>query len=230
MKFTTFQDIFSEPRINRYLMATNGHKRRAKTLYKYNLKLSQEMFMVISCLEIALRNAIDKHYTEEYGHNWLKNFISPNGKFDDEKIRKTKEIIEKAEKDLGRKYTHHRHIARLEFGVWTYLFDKNQYRAGGLTLIKIFPKKSIGKEYNQSYIHSKLSEINKFRNRIAHHEPICFADNTNLIDTQSIRRIYTQIMIFFRWLGIDGKSLWNTLDIGKVNKICREIEKLRYTP
>ena len=62
-------------------------------------------------------------------------------------------------------------------------------------------------------------------NRMAHHESICFADNINLIDTQNTRRIYTQIIIFFRWLGVDVKSLWNILDIG--NKICRAIENLK---
>lgn len=29
------------------------------TLYRLNLRLSQEMFTIVSCLEVALRNAID---------------------------------------------------------------------------------------------------------------------------------------------------------------------------
>ena len=40
-------------------MACGGDTRRAMTLYRYNLKLSQEMFTLISCFEVALRNRID---------------------------------------------------------------------------------------------------------------------------------------------------------------------------
>ena len=40
-------------------------------LYRKNLQLSQEMFTTVSCLEIALRNAIDWHYTTVPGPDWL---------------------------------------------------------------------------------------------------------------------------------------------------------------
>lgn len=39
-------------------MAVEGDKRKVQTLYRKNLKLSQEMFTIISCFEIALRNKL----------------------------------------------------------------------------------------------------------------------------------------------------------------------------
>lgn len=59
MKYREFEDAFSFERTGRYIAACNGDKRRAITLYRYNLKLSQEMFTLISCFEVTLRNRID---------------------------------------------------------------------------------------------------------------------------------------------------------------------------
>ena len=42
MKFTEIEDIFSANRMRKYVNACGGDTRRAMTLYRYNLKLSQE--------------------------------------------------------------------------------------------------------------------------------------------------------------------------------------------
>jgi len=61
--FEDFKNIISEQRMNRYLLSVNRDTRKAQTLYRKNLKLSQEIFTIISCFEVALRNRIDVHYT-----------------------------------------------------------------------------------------------------------------------------------------------------------------------
>ena len=43
--------------MTRYVQACGGNTRKAMTLYRYNLQLSQELFTIISCFEIALRIA-----------------------------------------------------------------------------------------------------------------------------------------------------------------------------
>lgn len=63
MNFEDFKNIISEQRMNRYLLSVNRDTRKAQTLYRKNLKLSQEIFTIISCFEVALRNRIDVHYT-----------------------------------------------------------------------------------------------------------------------------------------------------------------------
>lgn len=63
MKYSAFEDVMSGTRIARYLVASANDSRKAMTLYRKNLSLCQELFTVISCFEIALRNKIDRHYT-----------------------------------------------------------------------------------------------------------------------------------------------------------------------
>ena len=59
MEYLEFERILSAKRIQRYKDAANGDTRKAMALYRYNLRLSQEMFTIVSCFEVALRNAID---------------------------------------------------------------------------------------------------------------------------------------------------------------------------
>lgn len=72
MKYGKFERIMSQKRMNRYLAACGGDSRKAMTLYRYNLQLSQETFTIISCFEVALRNAIDEKLTPSMGAEWLK--------------------------------------------------------------------------------------------------------------------------------------------------------------
>ena len=82
MRFQEFEKVMSRHRMNRYLMACAGQSRKAMTLYRLNLRLSQEMFTIISCFEVALRNAIDTHYLQNLGTDWLRTAARPGGIFD----------------------------------------------------------------------------------------------------------------------------------------------------
>ena len=68
MKYSEFEDIISQQRMRKYLLACNNESKRAMTLYRYNLKLSQEMFALISCFEVTLRNRIDKEMKAHFGN------------------------------------------------------------------------------------------------------------------------------------------------------------------
>lgn len=73
MKFTDFQNILSPERLNRYVAACGNDTRKAMSLYRLNLHLSQEVFTLLSCFEVALRNAIDRELTTRFGENWLRD-------------------------------------------------------------------------------------------------------------------------------------------------------------
>ena len=141
MVFDDFKDIISEQRMNRYLFSVNNNTRNAQTLYRKNLKLSQEMFTIISCFEVALRNKINKHYTSLYGIEWLSDFIYEGGRFDTPSTERTQNIIRFAKNKLGADYTHFKLMAELDFGLWRYLFARPQFVAGGQNLLQIFPSK-----------------------------------------------------------------------------------------
>ena len=60
MKYLDFEDVNSHDRLRKYVQVCSNDTKRAMTLYRYNLKLSQELFVLIGCFEVSLRNKIDK--------------------------------------------------------------------------------------------------------------------------------------------------------------------------
>ena len=140
----------SVKRIQRYKDAANGDTRKAMALYRYNLRLSQEMFTIVSCFEVALRNAIDSLLVPSLGEDWLKDSVQDNGIFSNGRMNETRKIIEKAYNRLNRQgnYSHSKLIAEMEFGVWKYMYSSLQYRATGQCLLRAFLQKNIWSAYS----------------------------------------------------------------------------------
>ena len=130
MNYSEFESIMSLKRMRRYLNACGGDTRKAMTLYRYNLRVSQEMFAIISCYEVALRNAIDKLLTNLFGEDWLRNTILKGGVFDNPKLKGTARIIRKVYGELIEKgkYSPSKMLSSMEFGVWKYKFSMNWMR------------------------------------------------------------------------------------------------------
>lgn len=217
MVFAEFEKIISTERLRKYVIACKNDTRHAMTLYRYNLRLSQEMFVVIGIFEVALRNRIDSVLKTVYGNDWLRDFVIPGGVFDsDSRVDATKKIIMKAYNGLkmSNTYTHSKLLSEMEFGIWKYMFNNVQYRLSGRCLLQAFPQKpksSINNQYDNTYIFNGLDRINVIRNRIAHHEPVCF-NKYNCIDIQNVIECYSIIIQLFEWMNIDSKALLYGLD------------------
>lgn len=226
MKYVDFVNVMSSARMHRYYVACGNDSRKAMTLYRKNLQLSQEMFTVISCFEVALRNKINDQYVLQHGANWLRNSVSATGFFSTPRCVKTKNIIRKAQRNLT-VYTHPKLLSCFDFGFWRYLYAQPQYFAGGQTLLRVFPSKPTSTaliQYNQTYIFNQLKLVNDFRNRIAHHEPICFQPGTTNIDTTHTLQHYNLILQLFQWMNINESALLYGLD--HVQALCNEIDSL----
>ena len=229
MKFNDFQAIISAERLQRYLTACGGDTKKTMTLYRLNLNLSQEVFTLLSCFEVAIRNSIDAVLVANLGCDWLRDAVMPGGIFDIPDCRDSAKIIRKAYTRLQRNhsYTHSKLLAEMEFGVWKYMFANQQYRVTGRVLLSIFPNKPRSTaqcQYNNTYMFNELDGINILRNRIAHHEPICFALRQPSIGTSYILNAYQQLHTLFLWMGIDSHSLLYGLD--HVQQVCRKINQL----
>jgi len=227
MRYNSFENIMSAPRLNRYLLASNGDTKKAMVLYRKNLQLSQELFTVISCFEIALRNAIDTHYKVTIGNSWLRNSARQGGIFDNRNCRSARVAINDSISLLGSSYTHDKLLAEMRFGFWRYLFANHQYRVAGRNLLRIFPSKPRSTpviQYNQTYIFNRLAEINGLRNRIAHHEPVCFLPLQAVKDTTYARHRYGIIIQLFQWMNIDSADLLYGID--HITRRCGEIDSL----
>lgn len=230
MKYADFERILSRERMNRYLFACRNDSRKAMTLYRYNLQLSQEMFTVISCFEVALRNAIDNNLKPRLGTDWLRDSILIGGMFTNPLLSKTASVISHSYNKLlaQGQYSPSKLLSDMEFGMWKYMFSPLQYRLTGQTLLQIFPNKqrsSSALQINHAYIFNELDKVNTIRNRIAHHEPICFGLTGNQIDTTYTMNKFLQIQRLFAWMDIDSRALLYGID--HVQQVCSKINELK---
>ncbi|MCQ2132556.1 MAG: Abi family protein [Bacteroidaceae bacterium] len=232
MKYSDFEQILSHERLERYVAACGGNTKKAMTLYRLNRRLSQEVFTLISCFEVALRNSINVQLVHSLGNDWLRDCVLPGGRFQVvTEINKTCRIVNDTYQKLAHegKYSHSHLLSKMEFGIWKYMFSNPQYRATGRVLLNIFPNRprsSATVQYNNTYIFNELDKINMLRNRIAHHEPICFMINSDSISTYHVFQQYQRIQTLFSWMNIDARALLYGLD--HVQGVCDEINNIKF--
>lgn len=214
MKFKKFETLISSSRLLRYKISCANNTRRTTRLYRANIRMSQAFLATLSIFEVVLRNKIDIHYKMQFpasvsGQVWLLSSILPGGFLTPQSCQRTASKINKAYIKLGAAYTHDKLLAELSFGIWKFMFAGHQFQAGGSSLLAIFP--NLPPRHNQSHVYAKLNKINAIRNRVAHHEPICFA-NGNVISTQYARTHFQEIVDILTWMGINHMELFFGID------------------
>ena len=219
MDFKTSQKIFSAARMGKYANACSGDKRKTMLLYRYNLRLCQRFCGVLNLFEVMLRNAINEHYRAYYSNpDWIVN-QADTGKL----LEFNMDEIKQTEASYRRRgiYNNDKMVASLTMGFWTKLFSKKRYKRGGKSLLRIFPNKVKGK--SQSDVYKDLTHIREFRNRIAHHEPICF-DSYGKISTDFARKHYQLIRDYISYMGQhpDNVIQWTE----KPDQVLDKIDKL----
>ena len=219
MNYNEYEVAFSPARLSRYRAACGGDTRKAMTLYRYNVKLCQKYYAVLNIFEIILRNAIDRHFRAYYNDpNWIEHQLQTGGMlaYSPKKAEAQKHIHDLMKKG---KLTPDKVVAAQSFGFWTYLFNKIPFNAGGKKILEIFPNKQLG--LGQKAVYNELQDIKQFRNRIAHHEPICFdvLGNRNL---SYMQQNYNTILKYISFLGYSDKQLLYGYDVQTkelINKI-----------
>ena len=208
MKYSEYEIAFSPARLNKYLVACNGNKGKALTLYRHNVKLCQKFYGILNIFEVILRNAINRHYIEYFNDSdWIKNQCAEGGMLESApqngEIERTISLLERQNK-----YSNDRLVSSVTFGFWTYLFNRIPFRVGGMNLLQIFPNRTSG--LGQRLIYNELQEIKSFRNRIAHHEAICF-NNSGEINLRYAQEKLDLIKKYVIFLGYDPiKLYWGT--------------------
>lgn len=210
MNYNDYEVAFSIARLTKYKTACNGDNSRALILYRHNIKLCQKFYGVLNVFEIILRNAIDRHYRNHFHDNdWISTQLQDGGMLANyprkAEIQKTISTLVKQGK-----YTHDRLVSSVTFGFWTYLFTKVPFKRGGQTLLQIFPNKAVG--LGQKAIYKELIQIKDFRNKIAHHEAICFdaAGQKSMVSAQTH---YSLILKYVDFLGYSKDHIFFGLDV-----------------
>jgi len=227
MKYSDFEYALSRPRTRRYLDACGGNKRKAMTLYRLNIQLSHELFSMVSVLEIALRNAYDYEMRKNFGNNWLIDALQSSGRLRiNASTHRTYEIIQHALLSLdSTKRTQDNLIPNLEFGVWHYMFARPQNAAFGHKGINIFYILKASKPtLTIQDIFNFLTDVNNLRNRLAHHEPVCFLSNCSIKDTSYARDTYALLINLISGMGLNAQKMLYGID--HVIKLCNRIDSL----
>jgi hypothetical protein len=213
MIFTDYQKAFSIPRLDVYLHAVQGNPVRAIDAYKTNLRMSQALLGALSLFEVTLRNEIDAHYQKKFGSDWLVTQSALNGFLTtvgcETSLNSVKAAINAIINDTRRPFSHNEVVTKLNFGFWCYLFGAKEFPAGGNTLLQIFPRKITGQ--NQRDVFMKLKYINNMRNRIAHHEPICFNKNKLLLSSRYAINDFALIVELLLWMNYDTNLMFQDI-------------------
>jgi hypothetical protein len=226
MNYIDFEKALSPARLNRYLIACNGNKLKALELYQLNIKLSQDFYAILSLFEVALRNSIDEHYKTHFNDNeWLKNQCLNTGFLNSPAFAigryKSRKKVDTAIRDLGVRYTHDKVVASISFGFWINLFAPMQFRLAGQNLHHIFSARPTGTK--PRVLFNSLSLILDFRNRVAHHEPLCF-NHLHQKNTAYALKHYNIIVEKTNWLGFASQDFFDGLD--NVQSIITQIDLL----
>lgn len=155
----------SEPRFATYLAKAGGDETYAFALYLYNARLAKSFLFPLSVAEVTLRNAVDGVFLQMFGAEWHQNANFRENTLTAESLGALDKAIERARSTERGKV-----IAELTFDFWSNLF-RNEYAALWRTKSNIaFPGLAHGKGRHEIQI--LVREINRLRNRVAHHEPI----------------------------------------------------------
>lgn len=182
----------SEPRFTTYLAKASGSETFAFALYLYNARLAKSFLFPLSVAEVTMRNAVDGVLMQIFGTAWHQNADFLDSVLTPESLG----ALEKA-KQRARSNVRGKVIAELTFDFWSNLF-RNEYADLWRTKANIaFP----GLTYREGRheIQLLVREINRLRNRVAHHEPIL---DMNVPDLHSkiIKLVELRCQVTANWM------------------------------
>lgn len=157
--------------------AAPGFSANATVLEKYSWHalVSAAFFASLHICEVVIRNGVDEALSDIYGPDWPwsrtfeRSLPNPAGYH----FNATKELLRaRAQLQVG---ASGKVIAELKFAFWCHMFtSRYQVRIWNTNMHSVFP--NVPAAYSTSHarqaIYLELESLRRFRNRIAHHEPI----------------------------------------------------------
>jgi Abi-like protein len=174
----------TEARLDKYLIEMKGDLDAALNLYEYNIAVSEAFYTPLQNLEICLRNTIDGCMRNVYGPDWFHN---GNANLT---IDAQNEVLA-AYHDLGdnEDLPPGSIIAELKFSFWVGLLAQKYDATLWRKALYAGFNKTTGKK--RSDVHGRFNAIRRFRNRVAHHEPIFHKD---------LPQVYGEIIEAIGWM------------------------------
>lgn len=161
------EKTISIKRLDKYLAAMGGDLDKSLKLYEENTRLAEAFYTPLQCLEVCLRNTLNLRLSTTFGADWLTNdkpSLEDGAKL---AIVNTIADLQKNDHDSSPDDV----VAELNFGFWVGLmgpsYDATLWRQ---TLYKGFTATGGGQK--RTTVHRRFNALRRFRNRVAHHEPI----------------------------------------------------------
>jgi len=169
MNWTELEKHFSTARVGRYLSSCGNDETRAAQAYIGNMLLSEATMPMLSTLEIALKNSIDRRLTTLYNRSdwWEAWRGNEDFNWQLQQVASAKEKLRRHREPA----TPGKIIAELAFGFWSSLFNASFQMELWGTLRLVFPH-CPRVQRQRGTISSALSQVREFRNRVFHHEQI----------------------------------------------------------
>ncbi len=158
----------SDQRLTKYLEESDHDLDRSIDLYENNMRLSEAFYLPLQHLEVCLRNKLNECISDHYGCDWLVQQTQiPLNDF-------SRRMINQAKESATENPSHGDVVAELKFAFWVGLisrgYDQTLWRSCLHSCFQNMDNK------RRSIVHGRLNAIRRFRNRVAHHEPIFHLD------------------------------------------------------
>lgn len=188
----------SRPRLARYVQHCGTDQILLLDLYTWNSRLAAAAFTDTCHLEIALRNAYDRELTARYPR-WAVDptnqlftrtqGVAPARTKQSELNRGSLRALTDARRGLGANPAHGQVVAATSFGFWAKLTERDR--------TPLFWNPMLHRAFvagtSRADVHDRVSRINKFRNRLAHNEPV-FSSRTGLHDRlRDVQELFAMI-------------------------------------
>jgi hypothetical protein len=157
------------------------------------MQLAEAFYSPLQCLEICLRNNLHYALTDRYGENWYESHVSKIHGGAQGRIRNALAELERSHTKINPGDI----VAALSFGFWVGLlgpvYDNTLWRRA---LYRAF--RLSGRAMPRPKVHGRMNALRRFRNRIAHHEPI-FQKDLKLMHDETIEAIHWLCPITAAW-------------------------------
>ncbi|MET9260287.1 hypothetical protein [Amycolatopsis sp. NPDC004079] len=176
--FTVLDAHLMPARLTPYVQACGGDVAKARRLYVWNIEISAAFWGPVSSVEIAFRNAVHRELAAHRGRpDWWNDPQLPAQDVDKARVEEAR-LQRLRSRSRQPPATADDVVAALSFGFWSSVLNGpgtafEQNRFWHTCLYRAFPYwhyrpgTSGRKEFTR-----RVELLRKFRNRIAHHEPL----------------------------------------------------------
>ena len=203
---------FSSQRLEKYINLYNGDVTKVAPHYKANIALSESLYTSLSVFEVTLRNALSKELERMMGRkDWYSVFPSNPAL---KSLTSEVTVAIRHISQRGEMVSPDKIIAELTFGFWVTLLNSEYELSLWKSLRLAFPHMP-KKDRKRKNVSSPCNALRKLRNRVFHHESICW-------DLDYITDIHNRLVMVLGWINTDMPS-W----LDEVDHFCKVVDEIR---